>query len=84
MLNLRICSKCPHGDYHKEYYDKDGLMKIKPSVSCGLLGDELLMNSELFDNCPYLLEHQISCQDVPIGFANSLSGCVTERTGRKR
>jgi len=74
MVSFRICRKCQHGEYHKEEYDEDGRMTVRPSVHCTLFQQELLMNAEVPENCPYLLEHKIVCQDIPVRLANMVSG----------
>lgn len=74
MVNLQICRKCQFGEFSPEERDGEGRLKVCPSVRCKKTEDMLLMNSELPDICPYQLEHQISCQDIPAELADSLSG----------
>jgi hypothetical protein len=74
MVNLQICRKCEFGEYTPEERDEASQLKVCPSVRCKKTEDLLLMNSEVPDVCPYLLEHQISCQDIPVELADSLSG----------
>lgn len=74
MVSFRICRKCQYAEYHKEEYDGDGKMIVRPSVHCLKSEAELLMNADPPDDCPYLLEHKLTCQDIPVKFANMLSG----------
>jgi hypothetical protein len=80
MVNLQICRKCQFGEFTPEEREEDGRLKVCPSVRCGKTEDFLLMNSELPDICPYLLEHQMSCQDIPSEFADALSGGPRRQT----
>ena len=74
MLSFRICRKCQLGEYHGEKYDEDGKMVVVPSVLCHKREEEFLMNENPPDDCPYLLEHTITCQDIPQKLANMVSG----------
>jgi hypothetical protein len=74
MVNFQICRICQFGEFSPEERDAEGQLKVCPSIRCKKTEDMLLMNSELPDICPYLLEHQVSCQDIPDELADGLSG----------
>jgi hypothetical protein len=74
MVGFQICRKCPFGEFTPEERDEDGRLKVCPSVRCRKTEDLLLMNSEPPDICPYHLEHQMYCQDIPPEHADALSG----------
>jgi len=81
MLCFRICRKCQLGEYHEEQYGEDGKMAVMPSVLCHKHEEELLMNSDLPDGCPYQLEHLLSCQDIPQKLADMVSGGLPLKPG---
>lgn len=81
MVSFRICRKCQYGEYHEEEYDGEGRMVVRPSVHCSKSEQELLMNQDPPDGCPYSLEHQLVCQDIPKKFANMVSGGPPIKTG---
>ena len=74
MINFGVCRECSHGEWHPPVEGDDGEMRVRPSVGCGLSGDVLLMNSAPPGGCPYRLEHRMSTQVVPAGFADYMSG----------
>jgi hypothetical protein len=70
MIDFTVCRKCEHCTW-----DSGEELGVKPSVMCGLTGDTLLMNSDVPEGCKFSLEHKLTTQDVPVGFANYMSGC---------
>lgn len=74
MIDFRICQRCPHGEWHAPTESLDGEFEVKPSVGCALSGDVLLMNSNPPPDCPDSLQHKLVTQDVPLRFADHMSG----------
>lgn len=69
MIDFKVCRKCDKG-----IVEPGEEMGVRPSVECELTGEILLMNSDCPEDCPFSLEHKLSTQDVPQGFANYMSG----------
>jgi hypothetical protein len=79
MIDFGLCRKCPHGKFQPAKI-QDGETKVRASVKCGLDdADVLFMNSDPPKDCPFALEHKLATQDVPIAFANHMSGCRRSR-----
>jgi hypothetical protein len=74
MINFNLCRKCDNCRVWDKGKEDSGSLGIRPSVTCGLTNDILLMNSDAPKGCPYALEHKLVTQDVPQGFANYMSG----------
>ena len=80
MIDFGLGRKCEHcGAWEPGEETELGSVDVRPSVRCKLSGDVLLMNSDAPQDCPYALEHKLFTQDVPIGFANHMSGCRRSR-----
>ena len=60
MLNINICAKCPHGEYHPSFFDDEGRMTRAPWADCALAVGELSYGDEVPDGCPYVLEHALT------------------------
>lgn len=77
MIDFGLCRKCESCEVWEPGEEAEFNGKgVKPSVSCKLAeGDILLMNSYAPKDCPYALEHKLVTQNVPVGFANYMSGC---------
>jgi hypothetical protein len=71
MINPRICSKCPHGKVDEPLYEDGEKMKLW-SVECSKadsfgtyhMAEVLMIKDKPPKKCPYILEHQISMQNV--------------------
>lgn len=76
MIDLKTCRLCPHCEaWESSQESETGEIAVLPSVTCGIMGDVLLMNCAPPEDCPYKMEHKLSTQNVPVAFANQLSGC---------
>lgn len=75
MIEFSLCRKCPNGIF-QPVKELNGETKVRANTKCSLVdGDLLLMNSDIPKGCPYALEHKLVTQDVPVTFANHMSGC---------
>jgi hypothetical protein len=74
MIHFRTCKFCGKGEWEPPRYGPDGEIEIYPSVRCEVCGESLLMNSEVPEKCPYILEHKLAMQSVSIRDADRLSG----------
>lgn len=74
MIDFSLCRKCPQGCFQPA--EMDGCKtEIRASVKCELAeADLLFMNSDPPEGCPFSLEHKLVTQDVPVAFANYMSG----------
>jgi hypothetical protein len=76
MIDFGLCRNCDYcGDWAPGEVTDTGEVGVRPSVRCELSGDLLLMNSDAPRGCPYALEHKLVTQDVPVAFADHMSGC---------
>jgi len=73
MIDFGLCRKCHLGTYQPAK-SEDGETKVRASVKCEVDNDLLLMNSDPPKECPFALEHKLVTQDVPLAFANHMSG----------
>jgi len=74
MISFNVCKKCPHGTFGSPREDEDGNIVVMPSIECGMIDSMLLMNSDVPDGCPFVLEHSLITQSVPTDFADKMSG----------
>jgi len=82
MIDFGLCRQCEHcGDWEPGEETESGDVGVRPSVACRLSGDILLMNSDAPEDCLYSLEHKLVTQNMPIGFANYMSGCRRSHEG---
>lgn len=65
MVNLAICAKCPRcTKYYPLDTDDRGNVVRFPSADCGSPELPLIGNSDLPENCMYLLEQRVSEEDA--------------------
>ena len=82
MIDFSLCRRCSLGEYHPASAGEE--KRIKAFVRCSLAdGDLLLMNSDCPSDCPFSLEHKLTTQDVPLSFANYMSGYRRKRREAK-
>ena len=75
MIDFNLCRKCPQGCFQPAVMDDEEETRIKASVKCELADADLLfMNSKPPSSCPFALEHKLVTQDIPMSFANYMSG----------
>jgi len=75
VLDLRLCQKCPQGEFDDTEYDDTGEICHFPSVTCQkAFGAVLLMDDEHPEGCLYALEHLLSTQNIPESHARRMSG----------
>ena len=60
MIDLNICAKCLNCEaFSPSKVDENGKLMELPAVDCALSEITLLGDSELPENCPYILEQQL-------------------------
>jgi hypothetical protein len=83
MINLGICRKCPSGKVTPSQFDKErGRVVSLASVDCKVRGSELMGDSEIPDDCPYILEHKMT-QDEAFNMACDLEETAEEDWGQE-
>lgn len=74
MINLITCRSCDNCERFEEAItDPEGEIEVCPSVMCKLKG-ELFMNDSPPEECPYTVNHLVTCQNIPQSFADHCSG----------
>jgi len=81
MIDLNICAKCPNcGAFSPSKIDGEGKLTELPAVDCELSDTNLLGNSELPENCPYILEQQLREPEAYDAFQSMLDESHQEKT----
>lgn len=72
MVNFGICAKCPQcEETEPSKYDSEGKLIALASVRCKLTeGGPLLGDSELPENCPYVVEQMVTEDEASDAFAD--------------
>ena len=64
FANLSVCAKCPKGSYEPSETNGHGRVKVRPVVTCDLVGERLVGGSEMPEGGPYALEHVLTMDEA--------------------